>query len=278
MQRIKSLFFAVCMLSLLAGCDMNQPPPDNELVQWALRQANGALEDIDEKYGDDIMQAIDGLREADHPGGPFENDLDSARAYLLGQMREKYGIEFAIAGREDLDNYGPFAGATYTCQVAPVDAPEQVATALVSQTLYQKVRDDFAVYYFKEAAEAPVLALCEAKDYVLDQRVSLEMPGTARTWTADDNLEEFLAQSGAYVKVTLRLEDDLDTKVYAGQILDFLNSIDQLNCNLSLQARANKTCIFFSEVKVLEDFDAGSYTLEGIEDMLELQLKTGDPQ
>lgn len=278
MQRIKSLFFAVCMLSLLAGCDMNQPPPDNELIQWALRQANDALEEIDEKYGDDIMQAIDGLREADHPGGPFENDLDSARAYLLGQMREKYGIEFAVAGREDLDNYGPFAGATYTCQVAPVDAPEQVATALVSQTLYQKVRDDFAVYYFKEAAEAPVLALCEGKDYVLDQRVSLEMPGTALTWTADDSLEEFLTQSGAYVKVTLRLADELDTKAYAGQILDFLNSIDQLGCNLSLQARANKTYIFFSEVKVLDDFDAGDYTLEKIEDMMEHQLKVGDPQ
>lgn len=38
--------------------------------------------------------------------------------------------------------------------VAPVNAPERVATALVSQTLYQKVRDDFAVYYFKEAAAA----------------------------------------------------------------------------------------------------------------------------
>ena len=181
-------------------------------------------------------------------------------------------------GLEDLDNCGPFAGVAYTCQVAPVDAPEQVATALVSQTLYQKVRDDFAVCYFKAAAEAPVLALCEAKDYVLNQRISLEMPWTAQTWTADDSLEEFFAQSGAYVKVTLRLADDLDTKGYAGQILDCLNSIDPLNCNLSLQARANKTCIFFSEVKVLGDFDAGSYTLEGIEDMLELQLKTGAPQ
>lgn len=278
MQRIKLLFFAVCMLSLLAGCDMNQPPPDNELVQWALRQANGALEDIDEKYGDDIMQAIDGLREADYPGGPFENNLDSARAYLLGQLWEKYGIEFAVVGRENLDNYGPFAGATYTCEAAPVDAPEQVTTALVSQTLYQKVRDDFAVYYFKEAAEAPVLALCEGKDYVLDQRVSLEMPGTALTWTADDSLEEFLTQSGAYVKVTLRLADELDTKDYAEQILDFLNSVDQLNCNLLFQARANKTYIFFSEVKVLDDFDAGDYTLEKIEDMMEHQLKVGDPQ
>ena len=120
--------------------------------------------------------------------------------------------------------------------------------------------------------------LCEGKNYVLDQRVSLEMPGTALTWTADDSLEEFLTQSGAYVKVTLRLADELDTKAYTGQILDFLNSIDQLGCNLSLQARANKTYIFFSEVKVLDDFDAGDYTLEKIEDMMEHQLKVGDPQ
>lgn len=278
MQKMKSLALAVCMLFLLPGCDMNKPPPDNELVQWALREANSALEDIDEKYGDDIMQAIDDLRNADHPNGPFDNNLDSAREYLLGQMREKYGMEFTIVGKEDLDNYGPFAGATYSCQVAPVDAPEQVATALVSQTLYQKVRDDFAVYYFKEAAEAPVLTLCGTKDYVLDQRVSLEMPGTALTWTADDSLEKFLTQSGAYVRVTLRLADDLDTKTYAEQVLDFLNSVDQLSCNLSIQARANKTYIFFSEVKVLEGFDAGSYTLEKIESMIEHRLKTGDPQ
>ncbi len=278
MQRIKSLAFAMCMLIFLAGCDMNQPPPDNELIQWALRQANSALEDIDDKYGDDIMQAIDDLRDADHPGGPFENNLDSAREYLLEQMREKYGIEFTVVGKEDLNNYGPFAGATYSCQAAPVDAPEQIATAYVSQTLYQKVRDDFAIYYFKEAAEAPVLALCETKDYVLDQRISLEMPETALTWTDDDSLEKFLAQSGAYVEVTLRLADGLDTNAYAEQILDFLNSIDQLNCNLSIQARANKTYIFFSEAKVLEGFDAGSYTLEKIEDMIEHRLKTGDPQ
>ena len=257
------------LLLLLSGCRTGE-----ELTEWAAGKANDALETV----GGGVQEVIDDLHDAEYQGGPFENNLDSARTYLLEQMQEKYGIEFTVVGDEDLENYGLFAGASYTCEVAPVDAPEQVATALVSQTLYQKVRDDFAVYYFKEAAEAPVLALCEGKDYVLDQRVSLEMPGTALTWTADDSLEEFLTQSGAYVKVTLRLADELDTKAYAGQILDFLNSIDQLGCNLSLQARANKTYIFFSEVKVLDDFDAGDYTLEKIEDMMEHQLKVGDPQ
>ena len=47
-------------------------------------------------------------------------------------MQEKYGIEFSVAGREELKNYGPFHGATYFCEVSPVDAPEQIATAVVS--------------------------------------------------------------------------------------------------------------------------------------------------
>ena len=105
---------------------------------------------IGDKYGDDIMQAFDDLQNAEHHGGPFENNLDSARAYLLNQMQEKYGIEFTVVGDEDLVNYGPLAGATYTCDVAPVDAPEQVTTALVSQTQYQDVRDSYAVYFLRK--------------------------------------------------------------------------------------------------------------------------------
>ena len=33
--------------------------------------------------------SLEALREMDRPGGPFENDLDSARGYLLGQLRDK---------------------------------------------------------------------------------------------------------------------------------------------------------------------------------------------
>lgn len=72
-----------------------------------------------------------------------------------------------VAGREDLKNYGPFRGATYFCEVSPVDAPEQIATAVVSQTGYQDVRDDYAIYYFEEDAVALVLTLCGTKDYVI---------------------------------------------------------------------------------------------------------------
>ena len=162
MVKQKKLFMLSLLLLMLTGCGM-------------MDKASDALGNFSDEYGDDIMQAIDDLQNAEYQDGPFENNLESARAYLLTQLQEKYGIEFTVVGDEDLTNYGAFAGATYTCEVAPIDAPEQVTTALVSQTMYQDVRDSYAVYFFKDEAEAPVLELCETKDYVIDQRVSLEM-------------------------------------------------------------------------------------------------------
>ena len=105
-----------------------------QLAEWA----PGKLEEL----GSGVEKALDDLHNGEHKGGPFENDLESARAYLLTQLQEKYGLE------ETLENYGPLAGATYTCDAAPVSAPEQVTTALVSQTMYQDVRDGYAVYVF----------------------------------------------------------------------------------------------------------------------------------
>lgn len=266
------------VLLLLTGCDMNKPPPGGELTERALQKASDALEDFSDKHGDDVMQALDDLKNADHPDGPFENNLDSARAYLLEQLREKYGKEFTVAGRENLENYGPFAGASYFCEAAPVDAPERVTSALVSQTMYQNVRDDYAVYFFKEEAETPVLDLCESKEYVLDQRVSLEMPETERTWSAEDSVEKFLSESGAYVKVVLRLQDGMDEEAYAEWICDFLHSVDQLECNLLLQAKADKAYIFHRELPILEDFDAGRYTVEALKEEIETNLSMGAPQ
>ena len=224
------------------------------------------------------MQALDNLKNANHPGGPFENDLDSARVYLLEQLRGKYGKEFTVVGRENLENYGPFAGASYFCEAAPVDAPEQITSALVSQTVYQNVRDDYAVYFFKEEAEAPVLALCESKEYVLDQRVSLEMPETEQTWSTEDGVEKFLTESGAYVKVVLRLQDGLGAEAYAEWIYDFLHSLDQLECDLLLQAKADKTYIFHRELSILEGFDAGRYTVEALKEEIETDLSMGAPR
>ena len=101
------VIFMLCVMTvsllplLLAGCSA-----DGELTEWAAGKANDALEIV----GSGVQEVLDDLHDAEYQGGPFENNLDSARAYLLGQMQEKYGIEFTVVGDEDLENYGPIAG------------------------------------------------------------------------------------------------------------------------------------------------------------------------
>ena len=260
-MKIKSVLLLILSLILLAGCD----DLGENLTEWAADKANDALEAV----GGVIMEGLDALKEAEYQGGPFENDLDSAREYMLGQLKEKYGIEFTVVGHEKLTNYGPFAGATYTCRVAPTDAPEQVTDALVSQSMYRDVRDGYAVYFFKEEAEAPVSALCDSKAYVLDRDISLEMPGTARVWSKEDGVEKFLSESGAYVKLVLRFEDGLDTEAYAEYLYDFLHSVGDLECDLLLQAKANGDYIFHRELNILGGFDAELYTPEYIKQHIE---------
>ena len=125
---------------------------------------------------------------------------------------------------------------------------------------------------------APVLILCGTKDYVIDQRISLEMPETEKLWTAEDKLEQFLSESGAYVKLVLRFTDDLDTETYAGYLYDFLNSVDQLECNLLLQAKANKVYIFHEELNILDGFDASRYSVEDLKQEIETFLSMGTPK
>ena len=125
---------------------------------------------------------------------------------------------------------------------------------------------------------APVLTLCGTKDYVIDQRISLEMPETEKLWTAEDKLEQFLSESGAYVKLVLRFTDDLDTETYAEYLHDFLNSVDQLECNLLLQAKANKVYIFHEELNILDGFDASRYSVEDLKQEIETFLSMGTPK
>ena len=125
---------------------------------------------------------------------------------------------------------------------------------------------------------APVLILCGTKDYVIDQRISLEMPETEKLWTAEDKLEQFLSESGAYVKLVLRFTDDLDTETYAGYLYDFLNSTDQLECNLLLQAKANKVYIFHEELDILDGFDVSRYSVEDLKQEIETFLSMGTPK
>lgn len=58
-----------------------------ELTEWTTRKANDTLEVV----GSGVQEALNDLQNAEYQGGPFENNLESAQAYLLEQMQEKYG-------------------------------------------------------------------------------------------------------------------------------------------------------------------------------------------
>lgn len=230
---------------LLSGCSM-----DEDLTKRAAEKANDALE----AAGGIVKNTIDELHNAEYQGGPFENNLESARAYLLTQLQDKYGIEFMIVGDENLENYGAFAGATYGCKVAPVEAPEQVTKAFVSQTMYQDVRDSYAVYFFKEAAEAPALQLCAETEYVQSCEISLRMPQTAKTWNVDDNISNFLQTSGAYLDMRVYFDAGKSDEEYAEMILDFLKKIYGLNANVTLSIlEGENDYIFWEKLNVLAE-------------------------
>ena len=262
-MKVKSMF-CVMMLSLLlfllAGCRTGE-----ELTEWAAGKANDALEAV----GGGVQEVIDDLENAEYQGGPFENNLESARAYLLTQLQEKYGIEFTVVGDEDLTNYGAFSGATYGCKVAPIDAPERVTKAFVSQTMYQDVRDDYAVYFFKEEAEAQAIRLCAGTEYVQSYEIALQMPQTAKTWSAEDDIGDFLQTSDAYLNMKVYLDAGKSDEEYANLILDFLEKAYGLNANVTLSIlEAENDYIFWEKLNVLTETPPQLPTKEEIiEDM-----------
>ena len=233
-RRAAACLCALCVL--LCGCS---PRAAVEGIQDAVGEeafaaAADALNEVHGAVGAAVAGALDSLHEANNITDPFSYDLDSARSYLLGQLQEKYGEEFAVTGKESLVNYGPVAGATYTCQAAPVADPAKTVRALVSQTMYRQVRDDYAVYFFQEEAVRPVLELCGSKGYLQDYAAVLQAPGTAEAWGPEDPLEDYLRESGAYVKLTIALEDGKTREEYADLILDFLEGVYQLQVDVTL--------------------------------------------
>lgn len=104
------------------------------------------------------------------------------------------------------------------------------------------------------------------------------MPETEKTWTEEDSLEDFLAQSGASVRLAVTLEDGLDTGTYAEQIAGLIRDAAELEQRLTIQARANETTLFFVEADYPGGFDPKSYSLEEIQKRVEQRLKTGDPK
>ena len=71
------LFLALAAVLALAGC--------GSVEQQAQEKLSGALE----WAGGKIVGALDELENAEYEGGPFENNMESARTYLLGQLAEE---------------------------------------------------------------------------------------------------------------------------------------------------------------------------------------------
>ena len=64
MVKQKRLFMISLLLLMLTGCGM-------------MDKASDALDNFSDEYGDDIMQAIDDLQNAEYQDGPFEKDRKS---------------------------------------------------------------------------------------------------------------------------------------------------------------------------------------------------------
>lgn len=233
-KRAAACLCGLCLL--LAGCSPQEAVEgiQDAVGEEAFAAAVDALNEVHGAVGSAVVGALDSLHEANYITDPFSYDLDSARSYLLEQLQEKYGEEFTVTGKESLVNYGPVAGATYTCQAAPAADPAKTVRALVSQTMYQQVRDDYAVYFFQEEAVQPVLDLCRSKEYIQSYTAQLHAPGTAETWGPEDPLEDYLRESGAYVKLTIVLEDARTREEYADLILDLLDGVYGLPVDVTL--------------------------------------------
>ena len=192
----------------------------------------------------------------------FKNQ-EEARNYVLSYMNEKYGQVFIITDEEDYDNYGPIYGDTYTCEVAPKDNPEKAAKVFARQS--GSPEDNWAVYYFKENAEEEVKQALSDNKKLQITGISLEAPVTSETWNESDDIEEYMSESGAYVKVVAECEDGLTDYEYAVLIADFLEPIYQLDVNAEISVKVDRTYIFFEKIQVLGDDPTQPFSIEQIE-------------
>ena len=113
---------------------------------------------------------------------------------------------------------------------------------------YQDVRDSYAVYFFREEAEAQAIQLCTEAEYVQSYGVLLQMPQTAKTWSADDDIDDFLQTSDAFLNIKVNFGAGRSDEEYADLILDFLEEVLDLNANVKLSIlEAENEYIFWEE-------------------------------
>ena len=113
------------------------------------------------------------------------------------------------------------------------------------------------------------LQLCEETEYVQSYEIALQMPQTARAWNADDDIDDFLQTSDAYLNMKVYFDAGKSDEEYADLILDFLEKVYALNANVKLSIfEAEDDYIFWEMLNVLSETPPQLPTKEEIiEDM-----------
>ncbi len=192
----------------------------------------------------------------------FKNQ-EEAQEYVLSCMEQKYGETFIITDEGDYNNYGPFYGNTYTCEVASEDAPEKSAKVLVRES--GSLEDNWAVYYFEDSIVSEVKQNLIDDEDIQMKEISLAAPTTTERWKESDDQEEYLLNSGAYVEIVAECEEGLTSYEYAKIIENFLRPVYQLKVNTEISVKVGRTYIFFEKIQVAGNSPTAPLSVEQIE-------------
>lgn len=189
---------------------------------------------------------------------------EEAKSYLLSRMDKKYDETFSVVGNEDYENYGLIYGDCYSCDLAPKGEPDKVGSARITQD--GNLIDNWAVNYFKDEAGKKVNALLsgDSNDNITIKSVSLQAPSTSDTWRAEDGMEKYLKESGAYMEIIAASNPGLSNDEYAELIYEFLKPMYSINMNMEVSVKVGRTYIFFETINTLGENRTPEFTLEQI--------------
>ncbi|MBC1571177.1 hypothetical protein HCJ25_05830 [Listeria sp. FSL L7-1426] len=169
------------------------------------------------------------------------SNKDEANKYLKEALEEKYGESFDIHQEEKYATY-PTADSYSAIMVAEND-PEYKFRAWASSN--NELKDNYAAIFFSKDAEKIVENIIKQKSFIKDITVTLEAPITEKKWTLEDNLTDYLEQSGAYNKVNVTLNPNLEMDVYVNQVDELLKELYGCGTNIELKVNANSLQIFY---------------------------------
>lgn len=187
-----------------------------------------------------------------------------AQDIILQELREKYNMEFVLVGNEKYHDFGQIYGYTYSCEAAPTEQPEKVTYAVVTQRFNTQMRDDFALYYFKEEVEEGVKEMLDEKDYIVSYTLKLVADPTSEIWTAADDLDKYMKKNSGFVNTIIYLEEGKSDEEYVDMVADLLESAGQLDVSTTLGIKTGDDYIFFKEINIFAENPVGNIDKEQI--------------